>query len=194
MKRVCVYCGSSPGKNPAYAEAAKLCGQILAQRGLELVYGGGNVGLMNLVADGVLANGGRVIGIIPKFMASRELAHHGVTELITVHSMHERKLKMAEMADAFIALPGGIGTLEEIIETFTWLQLDLHSKPVGLLNVAHFYDPLLSFLQHMRDERFLKPEQFDLLLVDDSPARLLDRMAAFKHTAVGKWIDRQKKT
>src|ERR1035438_8661926 len=135
MKRVCIFCGSSPGLLPEYATAARQCGAVLAQRGLTLVYGGGNVGLMGIVADAALAAGGEVIGVIPRRMAAREVAHGGVTSLIAVGSMHERKQKMADLSDAFVALPGGIGTMEELFEAFTWLQLDLHHQPVGLLNV-----------------------------------------------------------
>jgi len=191
MKRVCIYCGSSPGSLPAYAEAAQRCGTVLAGRGLAVVYGGGNVGLMGILADAALAAGGEVIGIIPRRMVARELAHAGLSTLITVDSMHQRKQKMVDLADAFLALPGGIGTMEELFESFTWLQLGLHHKPVGLLNVARFYDPLIEFLAHMQGQRFLKPQHLASLLVDDDPERLLDRFAHFKHQPVGKWIDRK---
>ena len=146
---------------------------------------------MGLLADAALAAGGEVIGIIPRRMMARELGHAGVTELIPVNSMHERKHKMAELADGFIALPGGIGTMEELFEVFTWLQLDLHAKPVGLLNVAGFYDRLVEFLVHMKDHRFLKQEHLETLLVDDDVERLLDRFSRFEHKTVGKWIDRK---
>ena len=145
---------------------------------------------MGILADAALAAGGEVIGIIPRKMIARELGHAGVTSLIPVNSMHERKQKMADLADAFIALPGGIGTMEELFEAFTWLQLGLHHKPVGLLNVAGFYDPLLEFLAHMRDQRFLKPQHLETLLVEETVERLLDRFARFDHQPVGKWIDR----
>jgi len=158
---------------------------------LTVVYGGGNVGLMGILADAALAAGGEVIGIIPRRMVARELAHAGVTSLIPVNSMHQRKQKMADLADAFIALPGGIGTMEELFEAFTWLQLGLHHKPVGLLNVAGFYDPLVKFLAHMRSQRFLKPEHFETLLVEDDIEHLLDRCARFNHQPVGKWMDRK---
>jgi len=173
-----------------YAAAARRCGTVLAGRKLAVVYGGGNVGLMGILADAALAAGGEVIGIIPRKMIARELAHEHVTSLIPVDSMHERKQKMAELSDAFIALPGGIGTMEELFEAFTWLQLDLHHKPVGLLNVAGYYDRLLEFLAHMRCQRFLKPEQLDTLLVDEKVESLLDRFARFDHQPLGKWIDR----
>ena len=164
---------------------------MLAERGLTLVYGGGNVGLMGILADAALAAGGEVIGVIPRKMIARELGHTGVSSLIPVNSMHERKQKMADLADAFIALPGGIGTMEELFEVFTWLQLGLHHKPVGLLNVASFYDRLLAFLAHMRDQRFLKAANLEYLLVEDSVERLLDRCAAFEHRPVSKWMDRK---
>jgi len=191
MKRVCIYCGSSPGALPEYAEAARHCGTVLAERGLGIVYGGGNVGLMGILADAALAGGGEVIGVIPRRMVARELGHNGVTSLIAVNSMHERKQKMADLADAFLALPGGIGTMEELFEAFTWLQLGLHHKPVGLLNVAGFYDRLVEFLAHMRDERFLKAQHFDCLLVERTIEPLLDRFARFDHQPVGKWIDQE---
>jgi len=174
-----------------YAAAARRCGTVLAGRKLTVVYGGGNVGLMGILADATLAEGGEVIGVIPRKMIARELAHEGVTSLIAVDSMHERKQKMADLSDAFVALPGGIGTMEELFEAFTWLQLNLHHKPVGLLNVAGFYDPLLEFLAHMRDQRFLKPEYFETLLVEDNVETLLDRFAQFDHQPLGKWIDRK---
>jgi uncharacterized protein (TIGR00730 family) len=190
MKRVCVYCGSSPGLLLEYAEAARRCGQVLANRRLTVVYGGGNVGLMNALADGALAAGGEVIGVIPRHLVARELAHRGLTSLITVNSMHERKGKMAELADAFIALPGGVGTLEEVLEIFTWLQLGLHRKPVGLLNVSGFYDPLLNTLVQMQAQRFLKPEHFKMLQVAAEIEPLLDRLANFIPSPSSKWIDR----
>ena len=189
MKRVCIYCGSSPGSLAEYADAARHCGTVLAERRLTIVYGGGNVGLMGILADAALAAGGEVIGVIPRRMIARELGHQRVTSLIAVDSMHERKQKMAELSDAFIALPGGIGTMEELFEVFTWLQLDLHHKPVGLLNVSGFYDHLLEFLAHMRGQRFLKPEHFETLLVDENVETLLDRFAHFDHQPIGKWFD-----
>jgi uncharacterized protein (TIGR00730 family) len=158
---------------------------------LTVVYGGGNVGLMGILADAALAAGGEVIGIIPRQMIARELAHAGVTSLIPVNSMHQRKQKMADLADAFLALPGGIGTMEELFEALTWLQLGIHHKPVGLLNVAGFYDRLVEFLAHMQGQRFLKPQHLASLLVDDDVEHLLDRLARFNHQPDGKWIDRK---
>jgi uncharacterized protein (TIGR00730 family) len=191
MKRVCIYCGSSPGSLPEYAAAARHCGTVLAKRGITVVYGGGNVGLMGLLADAALAAGGEVIGIIPRRMIARELGHAGVTSLIPVDSMHQRKQKMADLADAFLALPGGIGTMEELFEAFTWLQLGIHHKPVGLLNVAGFYDRLIEFLAHMKEQRFLKPRHFVSLLVEDDVGRLLDRFAGFNYQPARRWIDRK---
>ena len=146
---------------------------------------------MGIVADAALAAGGEVIGIIPRRMIARELGHGGITQLVPVDTMHERKHQMAELSDGFIALPGGIGTMEELFEAFTWLQLDLHHKPVGLLNVAGYYDRLVEFLAHMKEQRFLKPEHLDTLHVDESIERLLNRFAQYDHKPIGKWIDRQ---
>jgi uncharacterized protein (TIGR00730 family) len=190
MKRVCVFCGSSPGLRPEYAALAARCGSVLAGRGLTLVYGGGNVGLMGCLADAVLASGGEVIGVIPRQLIERGLAHSAVTTLLAVESMHERKRKMAELADAFIALPGGIGTMEEFFEIFTWLQLGIHHKPVGLLDVASFYRSLQRFLEQMCAERFLKPEHLASLFVEEQPEILLDRLAGFVPSPVEKWMER----
>ena len=190
MKRVCIYCGSSPGSLPEYAAAARHCGTVLAERGLTVVYGGGNVGLMGILADAALAAGGEVIGIIPRRMIARELGHAGVTSLIPVDSMHQRKQKMADLADAFLALPGGIGTMEELFEALTWLQLGIHNKPVGLLNVAGFYDRLMQFLAYMQEQCFLKPQNLESLLVDDHVERLLERFERFDYRPIDKWMDR----
>lgn len=188
MKRVCVYCGSSFGRRSEYRDAARQVGALLAREGLELVYGGGNVGLMGVVADAVLAAGGKVRGVIPVALEQKELGHDGVTELFVVDSMHERKHRMAEMSDGFIALPGGIGTLEELAEVFAWLQLQFHDKPVGLLNTDGYFDHLLAFLRHMRDEKFLKTEQLDMLLVEQEPDTLLRRMRDFTPCSGDKWF------
>jgi len=190
LQRFCIYCGSSPGARPEYAEAAKTCGTMLATRGIGLVYGGGNVGMMGMIADAVIDAGGEVIGVIPHHLADKELAHEGATQMIRVNSMHERKQLMADLSSGFIALPGGIGTLEELFETMTWLQLGLHRKPIGLLNVAGFFDAMLTFLDHMVAERFLKAEHRDLLIVDDDIERVVDRMAAFEPPDANKWLDR----
>lgn len=187
MNRICVYCGSSFGSDPIHREVAGNLGALLALRGIGLVYGGGNVGLMGAVADGALRGGGEVIGVIPSALMDKELGHTGVTKLHVVGSMHERKQLMADLSDGFIALPGGIGTLEELFETFTWLQLGFHAKPVGLLNVAGFYDDLLGFLRHAAAERFLRAEHLDSLLVETDAGVLLDRMSRFRASALGKW-------
>ncbi len=188
MERICVFCGSSTGTNPAYAEAAADLGRLLAGRGLALVYGGGRVGLMGVLADAALAAGGRVTGVIPEALAAKELAHGGLTDLVVVRSMHERKACMSELSDAFIALPGGIGTLEEWFEVWTWSQLGFQSKPCGMLNVAGYYDSLLSFLDHMTEERFLSLPHRSMAVVDERADRLLDRLAAYHPPRAEKWI------
>ncbi len=189
MKRVCVYCGSSPGRLPGYREAARELAHEMVARGLDLVYGGGSVGVMGAVADAVLERGGAVTGVIPRSLATKELAHDGLTELIVVGSMHERKAKMAELSDAFVALPGGWGTCEEIFEMLTWAQLGFHAKPCGLLNVAGYYDPLFAFLEHAIAERFVKEEYRPMMIMEDDPGRLIDRFAAYRAPKVRKWID-----
>lgn len=188
--RLCVFCGSSPGANPAYREAAETLGHALAGRGWGLVYGGGKVGIMGAVADATLAAGGEVIGVIPQALMRKELGHKGVTKLEVVGSMHERKKRMADLADGFVALPGGLGTLEEIFETLTWAQLGIHSKPCAFLNVAGYYDPLLEFLDRSVGERFVRAEHREMILVDDSPAALLDRIEAYDAPRLEKWMDR----
>lgn len=190
IRRLCIYCGSSPGARVDYANAARTVGEALARRGIALVYGGGNVGMMGRIADAVLEVGGEVIGVIPHHLADKELAHERATEMIRVNSMHERKQTMADLSDGFIALPGGIGTLEELFETMTWLQLGLHRKPIGLLNVAGFFDEMLAFLDHMVAERFLKAEHRDLLIVSDDIHDLIDKMSAFEAPDAEKWLDR----
>lgn len=189
MRRVCVFCGSSPGANPAYLTAAQAMGRALAARGLGLVYGGGSVGLMGAVADAALAAGGEVVGVIPRALQLRELAHGGLTHLHVVGSMHERKAKMAELAQGFVALPGGMGTLEELAEILTWAQLGLHARPVGLLDVAGYYAPLVSFLDRAVQEGFVRPEHRRLLTVAGDPTALLDRFDAWQPLSVERWID-----
>lgn len=188
MKMVCVYCGSSPGRLADYAAGARALGQALLARGFGLVYGGAGIGLMGVVADTVLAGGGRVVGVIPQALAHKEVAHAGLTELIVTASMHERKTRMAELSDGFVALPGGIGTFEELFEIWTWAQLGMHTKPVGLLNVAGYYDALITFLDHAAQEQFMKPAQRELLIVDTDPAALLDRFASHKALVGQKWL------
>lgn len=188
IKRVCVYCGSRHGSRPVYDRAARDLGAALARRGLGLVYGGGRVGLMGSIAEAVLANGGNVIGVIPRAMTSREVAFLELKDLRVVASMHERKALMAELADAFIALPGGFGTLEELAEIITWAQLGLHRKPYGLLNVEGFYDPLLSFLDHALAEDFVKAKLRNSLVVESDPDGLLDALGHVRMPRVEKVI------
>jgi uncharacterized protein (TIGR00730 family) len=181
---VCVYCGSRPGDSPAFADAARRTGQLIAERGWRLVYGGGSSGLMGIVADGALAAGGQVTGVIPRSLMEREFGHFGLQELQVVETMHERKRLMAERADAFLALPGGIGTFEELFEVWTWKQLGYHDKPVGLLDVEGYYRPLRNFLGSARDHGFMTTEVLDLLCTDDDPGRLLDRLATLARSAI----------
>jgi uncharacterized protein (TIGR00730 family) len=190
MKRICVFCGSSPGHDPRYLEAARTMGRTLARRGLGLVYGGGSVGLMGAVADAVLASGGEAVGVIPRVLQIRELAHKSLSTLHVVGSMHERKALMAELSDGFVALPGGMGTLEELSEVLTWAQLGLHSRPVGLLDVAGYYQPLAEFFDRAVGAGFLRPAHRALLLVGDEPAALLDRFEAWRGPALEHVIDR----
>src|SRR5436305_2230067 len=180
MKRLCVFCGSSTGLNPRYADEATILGALLVRRGWSLVYGGGHVGLMGVLADAVLAAGGEAVGVIPQALVDRELAHGGLTRLDVVASMHERKARMADLSDGFIALPGGFGTADELFEILTWAQLGLHSKPIGLLNVAGFFDSLCAWLDRTVREGFLKPKHRGLLLEGDNPEQLLDRLVQYQ--------------
>lgn len=180
LKRICVFCGSSRGTNPAYAQAAEAVGRLLAERGLGLVYGGGNVGLMGIVANAALTAGGEVIGVIPEALMKMEVGHVDVSALHVVGSMHDRKALMAELSDGFIALPGGIGTLEEIFEVWTWGQLGLHPKPLGFLDVADYYSHLHVFLDHSMAEGFLKPRHRAMVAVESDAAALLNRFEAYE--------------
>ena len=191
ITRVLVFCGSSPGARPEYAAAADELGRLLARRGLGLVYGGARVGLMGAVADGALAEDGEVIGVIPRQLVEHEIAHRGLTDLHEVTTMHERKALMAELSDAVIALPGGTGTLDELFELFTWSQLGLHRMPIGVLDVAGYWQPLLAMLDHMVAERLLRAEHRDTLLVSEDAAQLLDQLSAYQHQATDKWLDRR---
>ena len=190
MKRICVFCGSSPGRSKSYSAAAVELGRLLAARGIGLVYGGANVGLMGALANAVMDAGGEVIGVIPQSLVKYEVAHRGLPDLRVVASMHERKAMMAELADGFIAMPGGNGTLEEFFEVLTWAQLGEHSKPCGLLDIDGYYSHLLAFLDHAVDERFLRPEHRKMLIVESSPEAILDLLAAYRPPKIGKWIDR----
>jgi uncharacterized protein (TIGR00730 family) len=186
--RICVFLGSSPGRDPVYAQAAAQFGGLLAQRGIGLVYGGGTVGLMGIIADAACAAGGEVIGIIPEALRKREHDHQGISELHVVQTMHERKAMMAKLSDGFVCLPGGIGTLEELFEVWTWAQLGYHSKPCGLLDVAGFYAPMSAFIDHVVAEGFLQPQHRAALLIEREPAALLDRMAHYLAPPTPHWI------
>ncbi|HUO16938.1 MAG TPA: TIGR00730 family Rossman fold protein [Verrucomicrobiae bacterium] len=190
-KRICVFCGSSAGKRPEYRDCAEQLGDELARRNIALVYGGGKVGLMGAIADATLAAGGEVIGVIPEHLMALEIGHRGLTKLHVVRSMHERKALMADLSDAFIALPGGFGTLEEFCEIVTWAQLGLHAKPCGLLNVLDYYSPLLAMLDHAVEERFLKPENRALVLTRDTVPALLQALQEWQPVTVEKWLDRE---
>jgi uncharacterized protein (TIGR00730 family) len=188
MKRIAVYCGSNKGSRPEYAAAAQALGALLAREKIELVYGGGSVGLMGIVADATLAHGGHVIGVIPEKLNMREIIHHGLPDLRIVKDMHERKAMMADLADGFVALPGGYGTFEEFFEVLAWSQLGWHPKPFGLLNIAGFYSPLLQFLDHTREEGFIRPQHRELVLVADAPEVLLQQLRNFRPPTEVKWI------
>ncbi|MEO5890762.1 MAG: TIGR00730 family Rossman fold protein [Ferruginibacter sp.] len=189
MKRITVFCGSSLGHKEVFKNAAGLLGKALVQRKIDLVYGGAKVGLMGTIADAVLQEGGKVIGVLPRFLQAKELAHEGLTELVLTDSMHERKTKMNELSDGALALPGGFGTLEELFEMLTWGQLGLHKKPVGVLNVSGFYDSLDLFTQTMVDSGFLKEMNRDMLLIDKNIEQILDKMENYQAPDVVKWLD-----
>jgi len=186
MERIAIYCGSSPGKNPAFQQAAVRLGEVLTEREITLVYGGGNVGLMGILARSVIAQGGQVIGVIPKAIADMEVALTDIQDLRVVEDMHTRKALMAELADAFIALPGGMGTIEELMEILTWAQLGFHKKPCGVLNIAGFYDQLLIFLDRLVEDQFIAPEHRSMLMVDESPQGLLKQFRAYAPPMIDK--------
>ena len=188
IKNICVYCGSSSGRQAIYTETAQAIGELLAEREIRLIYGGAKVGLMGVVADAVLSKGGKVIGVIPDSLVNHEVAHDGLTDLIITDSMHTRKMRMAELADAFIALPGGWGTLDELFEVLTWAQLGFHKKPCGLLNVAGYYEGLKQFFKHTVDEAFVRGSNYDLLLIENEPKIMLDRLLTHQTVHVPKWI------
>jgi hypothetical protein len=191
LRCVCVFCGSSLGVSPAYVDAAQDLGRVLTERGIELVYGGSHLGLMGALADACLTRGGRVTGVMPRALVEKEIAHRGLTELRMVESMHERKALMADLADAFIALPGGFGTWEEFCEVVTWSQLGLHRKACALLNVNGYYDPLLAMADRAYDEGFLREVHRKMVITDTDPSQLLDRLNDYVVPVVDKWIDRQ---
>jgi uncharacterized protein (TIGR00730 family) len=190
LRTVCVFCAANPGAHPVYAERAAAMGRWLAQSGRRIVYGGGGTGLMGALADAALEAGGEVVGIMPRHLVDREVAHVGLTELHVVASMHERKALLAELSDGFLAMPGGLGTLEELFEIWTWGQLGLHRKPYGLFQVDGFYTPLLAFLDHAVATGFIRPENRAMLVVDDDPAALVGRMERARVPAVPRWLDR----
>ena len=192
MKNICVFCGSSAGNNNIYTDLARSLGRLIASKGMRLVYGGGDVGLMGIIADAVLASGGEVIGVIPHFLDEREVGHQNLTELIRVDSMHQRKLLMSEKSDGFLAMPGGFGTLEELAEILTWVQLSILNKPVGMLNVNGFYNYLSEQLNHMVTAGFLKQENREILIEREDPEELLTAMLSYKAKKVGKWISPDK--
>lgn len=192
MKSVTVFCGSSSGSEEIYKSQAIALGKTLALRGIQIVYGGAKIGLMGAVADGALAAGGKVVGVLPHFLRSKEIAHEGLTELVMVESMHERKTKMHELSDGIIALPGGFGTLEELFEMLTWAQLGLHKKPIGLLNINGFYDHLSKLLQTMVEKGFLKEINHNMLLIGNNTNDLLEKMNRYIAPFVGKWITEDK--
>jgi uncharacterized protein (TIGR00730 family) len=189
LSSICVFCGSNAGTDPAYLEAAEAVGRALAQRGVRVVYGGGKVGMMGAVADAARGAGGEVVGVIPQAIFDLEIGHTGLDDLRVVGSMHERKALMAELSDAFIALPGGIGTLEELFEVYTWAQLGIHAKPLGLLDVVGYYQPLVAFLDHAVQERFLRPETRTLLAVSDDLDDLIAAFETWEPVSLHKWID-----
>lgn len=189
MRALCVFCGSSPGRDPAYLQAAREMGRLLVEREVGLVYGGGGTGLMGALADAVLAAGGRAVGIIPRGLAVREVAHRSLTELHVVESMHERKALMSELADGFVAMPGGMGTLEEIAEVLTWGQLGIHAKPCGLLDVGGYWSHLVATFDRFVDEGFLRPLYRELLVTRQAPDALLDALSAWRAPAIPRWLD-----
>lgn len=191
MKRICVFCGSNNGANPVYLDAAERVGAFLAAQNIELVYGGGRVGLMGRIADACLANGGKVIGAIPQSLAAKEVAHQGLTELHIVGSMHERKALMAELADGFIALPGGFGTFEEFCEIVTWAQLGIHSKPCALFNVNGFYDNLIAMIDFSASQNFIREEHRKLVLIESEIEKLYELMKNFSPPVIEKWLDQE---
>lgn len=188
--RICVFCGSSPGNDPRYLTAATGLGELLARQGIGLVYGGARVGTMGAIADAALGAGGEVIGVIPKNLMHKEVPHRALTQLLVVDNMHQRKAKMAELADGFLVLPGGAGTLEELFEVWTWAQLGLHSKPIGVVDVNGFYQPLLRMVEHLTETGFLRPDYADIIAFDPDPLALLDRFAVYQPPA-RKWLDHE---
>jgi uncharacterized protein (TIGR00730 family) len=194
VRRLCVFCGSSPGARPAYGDAAEELGRLLVAEGIGLVYGGGKVGLMGRLADAVLAEGGEATGVMPEALVAKEIGHPGLNDLRVVDSMHERKALMADLSDGFVALPGGLGTVEELFEVYTWSQLGLHLKPCALLDVEGYYEGIATFLSHAVEERFLRDDHREMLIVERDPRELIERLRRFEPAAlVPKWIDREQR-
>jgi uncharacterized protein (TIGR00730 family) len=191
MKSVCVYCGSSSGSKPVYEEAAKAFGRALVENGLSLVYGGGRVGLMGAIANEVLLHGGRAVGVIPELLMSKEVGHTGLTELHVVADMHERKKKMADLSDAFVSMPGGVGTFEELFEVYTWAQLGYHQKPVALLNVDGYYDPLIAMLKHTVNEGFMRAPFFDMLQIAATPLAMIEALRDYTPPSADRWPEKR---
>lgn len=191
MKRVAVFCGASSGSQAIYRESATLVGQVMAQQQIELVYGGASIGIMGAVADSVLAAGGRAIGVLPGFFTNREVAHEHLSQMIIVETMHERKMTMHDLSDGIIALPGGFGTMEELFEMLTWGQLGLHQKPMGLLNVNHFYDPLIRMMDDMVDQGFLMAINREMVLISEDIEDLLEQMRRYRAPDMGQWLKRE---
>lgn len=188
LQKICVFCGSSIGNNSAYAEAAEILGEEIAKKGMELTYGGGNIGLMGIIADRVLKEGGKVTGVMPQHLVDHEIAHDNLHELKIVEDMMQRKKVLLEISDAFIALPGGFGTLDEMSEAITWNQLKLMNKPVGFLNVHGYYDELIAFINRATDDALIRPEHRDTIILEDNPTKILDRLKSFEGTSMDKWI------
>ena len=191
MNTICVFCGSNPGLNPAYMQTAASVGRFLAEKNVTLVFGGGSVGLMGKTADTVLDNGGKVIGIIPRSLAEKEVAHERLTELHIVNSMHSRKAMMEELSDGFIALPGGFGTFEELCEIITWAQLGFHNKPCGFLNIHGYYDPLVELFNKATDEQFVRPEHRELVIIEEDIERMFEKMESYTPPVLEKWLDKE---
>ncbi len=189
MNRLCVYCGSNTGSRPEYAQGAKHLAKVLVDKNIGLVYGGASIGVMGVIADTVLEQGGEVIGVIPEVIVDKEVAHAGLSDLRIVGSMHERKTLMAELSDGFVALPGGLGTIEELFEIVTWAQLGIHRKPCGLLNICQYYDKLAEFINHAVSQRFVKEVTRSMLIVEDNPEKLIDRFESYRAPEVKKWIE-----
>ena len=192
IKKVCVFCGASPGSDNLYREEAQQFGSILAKNNYELVYGGGSTGMMGFIADACLNAGGKVTGVIPSFLIAKEVGHTGLTEMIEVDSMHTRKQKMADIADAFVALPGGMGTMDELCEIVTWAQLGLHQKPIGILNTADYFTPFIQFLEHMVTQRFLSTDNRKIIVEDKQPEALIEKLLNYNSPKTEKWLDRNK--